>query len=89
MYNPAEEAQHVELFISCRNLKDKDVFSKSDPFAILRKKNQQYWVDLGRTETIDDNSNPNFQKSFIIDYSFQTRQEFQIEVRDDDDGSSE
>jgi len=31
----------TEIHISCQNLADKDVFSKSDPFAILYSKSEQ------------------------------------------------
>lgn len=34
----------VELHVSCQNLADKDVFSKSDPFAILYFKNKKKYV---------------------------------------------
>ena len=30
--------------------------------------------ELGRTETIQDNLNPVFEKKFMIDYFFETRQ---------------
>lgn len=69
-------SERIEMFLSCRNIKDSDVFSKSDPyvrvsfkrdftqkqFAILGKK----IFILGRTETIQNNLNPNFAKSFAI-----------------------
>lgn len=84
-----EASSKVELFISCRNLKDKDVFSKSDPYAVLsmKKGNTNQFLSLGRTETLKDNLNPNFKTSFNVDYIFQIKQELIVEVRDDD-GSS-
>lgn len=39
---------------------------------------------MGETETIWDNLNPDFQKSFTLDFIFEMRQEFRIEVRDMD-----
>jgi len=57
--NPCTE---VELTLSCRNLRNMDYFSKSDPmivvneFDIVTKK----WKNLGRTEVIWNNLNPDF-----------------------------
>jgi hypothetical protein len=31
------------------------------------------WVSIGRTETLKDNLNPNFKKTFMIDYIFETK----------------
>jgi Ca2+-dependent lipid-binding protein len=42
-------------------------------------------VLLGRTETIDNNLNPNFKKSFMVDFIFEARQELKFEVMDEDD----
>ena len=48
----------VELSISCSNLKDMDVFSKSDPVVFLYEQRGRELVKLGRTEVINDNLNP-------------------------------
>lgn len=48
----------VELSISCSNLKDMDVFSKSDPVVFLYEQKGRERIKLGRTEVIDDNLNP-------------------------------
>ncbi len=64
-----------------------DVFSKSDPYVKVyfkRAPNQPFFL-LGRTETIDNNLNPNFKKSFLVDYIFEARQELKFEVMDEDD----
>jgi len=81
-------SEKIELFLSARNLKDLDVFSKSDPYVkILWKRDytQHHYAPLGRTETIQNNLNPNFGKSFIIDFLFESRQEIRFELYDDDD----
>ena len=39
-------------------------------------------VRIGETETIPDNANPDFQKSFQLDFIFEKRQFFKVEVRD-------
>lgn len=51
----------VELYVSCSDLVNKDVFSKSDPFAVLFETKpglgQRGWM-VGKTEVIYDNLNP-------------------------------
>lgn len=51
--------------------------------------NTHQFVKVGRTETVKDNLNPNFIKSFTVDYVFEQKQECRFEVYDDDEGSSE
>ena len=67
-----------------------DIFSKSDPYVkvFFKRSNTNQWGYLGRTETIDNNLNPNFTKSFIVDYIFQAKQELRFEVYDEDDKSN-
>ena len=71
MSNPEETVQ-LELFISARALKDLDVFSKSDPYVkvYFKRAPNLPWAFLGKTETVDNNLNPNFQKTFVLDYFF-------------------
>ena len=82
-----EEVMRLELFISARGLYDMDVFSKSDPYVkvYFKRSPTQPWSFMGRTETIDNNLNPNFHKSFQVDYIFEARQELKFEVYDEDD----
>lgn len=53
------------LHIRCNNLLDCDVFSKSDPYAIVmggrNGQRPEDFVELGRTEVIEDNLNPVFE----------------------------
>lgn len=64
-----------------------DIFSKSDPYVkVYYKKLQNMpWAFLGRTETIDNNLNPNFKKSFIVEFIFEAKQALKFEVMDEDD----
>jgi Ca2+-dependent lipid-binding protein len=73
--------------VSARGLFDMDVFSKSDPYVkvYFKRVPNQPFVLLGRTETIDNNLNPNFKKSFMVDFIFEARQELKFEVMDEDD----
>ena len=43
----------VELTITCKDLLNKDVFGKSDPYAIVYIKGEKEtkWMKLGQTET--------------------------------------
>ena len=91
-YNPpiSEPATStkLELFISCRSLINMDSFSKSDPYVILYVKMNNIWQEYSRTETIMDNLNPNFTKSFLIDFYFEVQQHLKFVVYDYDDPNS-
>lgn len=84
--NPQSE---VEISISCRNLKDADLFSKSDPMVVVFVQDfgKTSWRELGRTETIDNNLNPDFVKKFQMTYYFEERQNLKFEVYDVDSNS--
>lgn len=62
----------VQLFISCRKLKDMDFLSKSDPIveAYCAYSGQQP-TRLGQTEVIWNTLNPDFAKNFVIDFHFE------------------
>lgn len=65
--------QTIEIFLAGRNLKDLDFFSKSDPYVKVSYRRDFHCKNyslVGKTETITDNLNPNFAKSFVIDYVF-------------------
>ncbi len=85
-------SQRIELYLSCRNLKDLDYFSKSDPYIKVyfrRDINVKQYVLYGKTETAKNNLNPDFKKSFELDYIFQCRQDIRFDIFDDDNGSDE
>lgn len=57
----------LELQIEASNLANMDVFSLSDPFALLEKEEEDNtWSELGRTETIWDVLNPKWVRSFLV-----------------------
>uniref|UniRef100_A0A674MN39 Copine Va n=1 Tax=Takifugu rubripes TaxID=31033 RepID=A0A674MN39_TAKRU len=70
-------ATKLEITVSCRNLLDRDTFSKSDP----RK------LPFGRTEVIDNTLNPDFVRKFILDYFFEEKQNLRFDVYDVDSKS--
>lgn len=61
----------VDLHISCRKLKDLDVFSKSDPQVRVYELLNNNWQLVGKTETIDNNLNPDFKTIVKVDYNFE------------------
>lgn len=82
----AEPSAFVELTISCRNLADCDVFSKSDPMCVVYVKtpDMDYWQEISRTETIQNTLNPDFTKKVHIVYRFEVHQSLKFEVYDID-----
>lgn len=46
------------------------------------------WTKIGDTEIVWDNLNPNFLKTFIIDYYFEKQQHMRFEIYDRDENSS-
>jgi len=82
----SEPTSEVELTISCRNLLDCDVFSKSDPMCVTYLKNFEVmeWQEIARTETIDNTLNPNFAKKVHLLYRFEEQQHIKFEVYDVD-----
>lgn len=81
----------VELRISCQNLRDRDILSKSDPVVVLyterRTNDGIVWKEFDRTEVVKDNLNPSFVKSFIVNYHFEMHQKLKFEVYDIDSAS--
>ncbi|XP_040922317.1 copine-3-like isoform X2 [Toxotes jaculatrix] len=78
-------ATKVELTISCENLMDMDVFSKSDPLcALYINTSGSQWYEFGRTEMILNCLNPKFAKKFVIDYYFEMVQRLKFCVFDID-----
>ena len=93
MQGSSDLSVKIELFLSCRSLRDMDVFSKSDPYvrvSFRRDFTHHQYVPLGRTETAKNNINPDFAKTFVLDYLFESQQHIHFEVFDDDgDGSQD
>ncbi|KAK1174080.1 copine-3-like isoform X1 [Acipenser oxyrinchus oxyrinchus] len=75
----------VELSVSCNNLLDKDVGSKSDPLCmLLMNTSGTQWFEVGRTEQVKNCLNPQFAKKFVIDYYFELVQKLKFGVYDID-----
>lgn len=77
--------ERAEIFFSAKNLVDKDLFGKSDPFAVLfSKADDGQWVEVGRTEVLQDNLNPSWDARFVLEYHFEIVQELKVAVYDED-----
>jgi hypothetical protein len=83
-----QDKAKVELFFSCRKLANMDVVTVTDPFLKLYENRGGIWFCLGQTEQIDNNLNPDFSKTFVVDFVFETKQVFKVEIYDFDDANS-
>ncbi|XP_071448006.1 copine-8-like [Hetaerina americana] len=77
-------ASEVELSISCRGLLRKDLLSKSDPMVVTFHKifGDNRWLELSRTEGIENCHDPDFAKKVIIPYHFEEEQPMMFKVYD-------
>uniref|UniRef100_A0A6Q2Y3D0 C2 domain-containing protein n=1 Tax=Esox lucius TaxID=8010 RepID=A0A6Q2Y3D0_ESOLU len=82
-------ATKVEITVSCRNLLDKDTFSKSDPLCVLYTQGVEtkQWREFGRTEVIDNTLNPDFVRKYILNYFFEEKQNLRFDLYDVDSKS--
>ncbi|XP_054464759.1 copine-5 isoform X3 [Anoplopoma fimbria] len=82
-------ATKVEITVSCRDLLDRDTFSKSDPLVVLYTQGVEckQWREFGRTEVIDNTLNPDFIRKYILDYFFEEKQNLRFDVYDIDSKS--
>lgn len=73
-----------------RNLRDTDVFSKSDPICIVYHQpfGSKGWSELKRTECIDNTLNPDFATKILLTYHFEEQQNLKFRLFDIDSGSS-
>uniref|UniRef100_A0A671Z1W3 Copine-3 n=1 Tax=Sparus aurata TaxID=8175 RepID=A0A671Z1W3_SPAAU len=76
----------VELTVSCDNLLDKDIGSKSDPLCVLKTnvKLSNLSQQVERTEKVQNCLSPKFAKKFVIDYYFEIVQKLKFGIYDID-----
>ncbi|XP_020778827.2 copine-3-like isoform X1 [Boleophthalmus pectinirostris] len=75
----------VELTVSCENLLDKDIGSKSDPLCVLlMNSSENRWYELARTEKVQNCLSPKFAKKFVVDYYFEIVQKLRFGIYDID-----
>lgn len=77
---------HLELSISAKNLVDKDFITVSDPLCVVYSKSavSSRYHEIGRTEIIWNNLNPNWVKRFRLDYYFEEVQYLKFVIVDVD-----
>ncbi|XP_061731425.1 copine-1-like [Nerophis ophidion] len=86
----ADCVSKVELSVSCKDLLDKDVGSKSDPLCVLlQRSGKDAWTELGRTERLKNSSSPSFSQRLRLDYTFETVQNIKLGVYDIDNSSQD
>ncbi|XP_069740604.1 copine-1-like isoform X2 [Narcine bancroftii] len=80
----------VQLSISCENLMDKDVGSKSDPLCVLLQNTgaDDQWIELDRTERVKNCQRPEFAKKLEVDYYFERVQKLKFGIYDIDNKST-
>ncbi|PAA61237.1 hypothetical protein BOX15_Mlig019106g2 [Macrostomum lignano] len=80
----------VEISVSCRNLPDRDVTSKSDPQCVLflRQPGTSNFQEIGRTEKLNNTLDPEFSHRFIVDFMFEERQLVKFQIYDLDSPSA-
>ncbi|CAD6194525.1 unnamed protein product [Caenorhabditis auriculariae] len=87
-----QPSSFVLLTIKANKLKDRDVFSKSDPICVVhelmgRTTTNEQWIERGRTEMIKNCLNPEFAQKIRLAYFFEERQFLRIELYDVDNSS--
>uniref|UniRef100_A0A8C9T8G2 Copine III n=1 Tax=Scleropages formosus TaxID=113540 RepID=A0A8C9T8G2_SCLFO len=75
----------VELTVSCENLLDMDIGSKSDPLCVLLMNSSgSQWFEVARTERVQNCLSPKFAKKFVVDYYFELVQKLMFRIYDID-----
>ena len=62
-----------------------DTFSRTDGIVVFSKKEGSKWTRIGMTEVIMDSLNPRWIKAFDVQYNFEKREMFRVDVYDVDD----
>ena len=78
-----ELQQQINLYISCRGLKDLDTFSKSNPTCLVYEQFNGHWRKIDQTEIIKGNLNPDFEKVITLPYYFEKTQHLKFEIHDE------
>ena len=80
----------IQLFFRAEKLEDKDTLSKSDPYLCLFDYTGQLKRGLiGKTETIQNDLNPQWKTCMTVNFYFERKQEMLATVIDDDGGKSD
>ena len=74
----------INLHVSASSLKNVDVITVSDPFCILYVYDNNKWKEVGQTEIVWNNLNPQWVKFFTVMYVFEIKQPLLFRVFDAD-----
>ncbi|KAH7846485.1 hypothetical protein Vadar_014529 [Vaccinium darrowii] len=75
----------IELSLSAAKLRDRDIVSKSDPMAVVYKKNMDgSLVELGRSEVVMNSLDPAWIEKINVSYQFEILQPLVFHVYDVD-----
>ena len=80
--------QTISLSFACENLPNLDTFTRTDGMLVFYRKTGNQWQRMGMTEVIMDNLSPSWVKSFDVQYNFEKREQYKVEVYDVDDESN-
>ncbi|KAK0410433.1 hypothetical protein QR680_005130 [Steinernema hermaphroditum] len=88
----ADLCSKLRLTLSARGLRDLDYFSKSDPICVVYMFRDAHLaharkVEIGRTEVVQNCLDPEWNRTFVIDYFFEEKQPIIFEVYDADSKS--
>ena len=64
-----EAGGRLRCQIKGQQLKDLDLFSKSDPICLVEEYKNNQWEVVAQTEKLDDNLNPEFQTQPEFNYT--------------------
>mmetsp|Transcript_8677 Transcript_8677/g.12808 ORF Transcript_8677/g.12808 Transcript_8677/m.12808 type:complete len:283 (+) Transcript_8677:63-911(+) len=77
-----------QLSLHAKDLEDKQLFGKSDPFALIRiVRGDEEPEELGRTEVIRNTLDPRWLKTFIIDYDEEVPTAITVTIYDKEEDS--
>ncbi|KAJ1349656.1 hypothetical protein KIN20_005253 [Parelaphostrongylus tenuis] len=82
------------LTLRASKLRDRDVFSKSDPMCVVsqlvgRLTGNAHWRECGRTEQLQNTLDPEWSTQIRIEYFFEEKQTMRFEIYDIDSTSTE
>jgi len=87
MGSVASLSDKLDLNFSLRNIPKLDVMSPSDPFIVVSIKDEakNIYANVGKTEIVWDNPNPDFSKDVRINYLFEEIQYVRLDIYDADE----
>ncbi|XP_035285222.1 copine-3-like [Anguilla anguilla] len=80
----------VELTVSCEDLRNRDLGSKSDPLCVLFESTcGDQWLEVDRTERVQNCLSPQFAKRLTVHYYFEIVQKLKLAIYDIDNETTD